>query len=93
MIADANGLKQNVTRYEAKYDRLQTLLVSVDISKSTDLETLAILEHASPARRTYREEAILLRDGTLEGISLGVVLVAAIKVGERRRQPAPGSLA
>ena len=52
-IAEAEHLKLNVSRTQAIYDRLVGLLQNVDISRNIDQETLAILESASPAKRSY----------------------------------------
>jgi predicted nucleic acid-binding Zn-ribbon protein len=55
-IATADGLKQDVLRNQGMYDRLSALLQNVDISRNIDQETLAILEHASPATRSYERQ-------------------------------------
>ncbi len=83
-IAEAERLKQNVTRSQSLYDRLATLLQNVDITRNTDLETLAILEPASPAKRTYSQ---WIKAGALAlfgGLALGAGIVFLIEKRDDR---------
>ncbi len=74
-IAIADGLKQNVARNQGMYDRLSALLQNVDISRNIDQETLAILEPASPAKRSYKEAKAMLSQSVIVGLGLGVGIV------------------
>jgi uncharacterized protein involved in exopolysaccharide biosynthesis len=59
-LADAERLKLNVQREKTVYDRLMVLVQTVGISRNIDQETLAILEPASPPKRSYTQEIRLL---------------------------------
>ena len=83
-IAMADGLKQNVLRNQVMYDRLSALLQNVDISRNIDQETLAILEPASPAKRSYKEAKNLLFQGTIIGLGLGLGIILLITVRDDR---------
>ena len=64
-IAEAERLKLNVSRTQGLYDRLVSLLQNVDISRNIDQETLAILEPASPAERSYKQDLIRVGPGVV----------------------------
>ena len=73
-----------MTRSQSLYDRLATLLQNVDITRNTDLETLAILEPASPAKRTYSQ---WIKAGALAlfgGLALGAGIVFLIEKRDDR---------
>ena len=55
-IAEAERLKLNIQRTQSVYDRLVLLVQNVGISRNIDQENLAILEPASPAKRSYASE-------------------------------------
>jgi len=80
----ADGLKQNVLRNQVMYDRLSALLQNVDISRNIDQETLAILEPASPAKRSYKEAKSLLFQATIIGLGLGLGIILLITVRDDR---------
>src|ERR1035438_8053308 len=69
-IAEAEHLKQNVTRAQSLYDRLASLLQNVDITRNTDLETLAILQPASSAIRTYKQIIMAVALAIFGGLGL-----------------------
>jgi len=83
-IAEAERLKQNVTRSQSLYDRLATLLQNVDITRNTDLETLAILEAASPAKRTYSQLIKTAALALFGGLGLGAGIVFLIEKRDDR---------
>jgi len=83
-IAEAEQLKLNIKRSQALYDRLVTLLQNVDISRTMDQESLAILDAASPARRTYKVEAIVLGLALCAGLVVGLGIVLFIDVRDDR---------
>ncbi len=62
-IAEAERLKLNVQRTQSVYDRLVAAVQNVDISRNIDQENLAILEPASPAKRSYTSEESGLMHG------------------------------
>jgi uncharacterized protein involved in exopolysaccharide biosynthesis len=74
-MAEAERLKQNVERTKSLYDRLVALLQNVDISRNMDQETLAILEPASPAQRTFVREKRLLASSGFGGSALGLGII------------------
>jgi polysaccharide biosynthesis transport protein len=83
-IAEAERLKLNVNRTQSLYDRLVSLLQNVDISRNIDQETLAILEPASPAKRSYRQDLMLLALSIFGGLGTGLGIVALIALRDDR---------
>ena len=83
-IAQAEHLKLNVSRTQGLYDRLVSLLQNVDISRNIDQATLAILESASPAERSYKLELAALALAILGGLALGVGIIALITIRDDR---------
>jgi capsular exopolysaccharide synthesis family protein len=83
-IAEAEHLKLNVSRTQGLYDRLVNLLQNVDISRNIDQATLAILEPASPAERSYKRDLTLLALAILGGLALGGGIIALITVRDDR---------
>jgi capsular exopolysaccharide synthesis family protein len=83
-IAEAEHLKLNVNRTQSLYDRLVTLLQNVDISRNIDQGTLAILESASPAERSYKQELIALALAIFGGLVFGGGIIALITVRDDR---------
>ena len=87
-LAEAERLKINVQREQTVFDRLMVLVQNVAISRNIDQETLAILEPASPAERSYDQEISLLGMAGFGGLGLGlgiIVLMALYRA--RRRNP------
>lgn len=80
-IAEADHLKLNVNRTQSLYDRLVTLLQNVDISRNIDQETLAVLETASPAIRSYTREQSVVALAVAGGLAvgLGIVFLMALR--------------
>jgi capsular exopolysaccharide synthesis family protein len=83
-IAESERLKLNVQRVKTVYDRLALLLQNVGISRNIDQETLAILEPASLAKRSYRKEIGLLVGGSMGGLSLGFAIIVLIAFRDDR---------
>ena len=81
LIAEAEHLKANINRSQVLSDRLVGLLQSVDMSRNIDQETLAILDPASFAQRSYRVETLTLALGAGFGlfIGLGIVLLMDLR--------------
>ena len=83
-IAEAELLKENVVRSQSLFDRLETILRSVDITRNTDMETLAVLELASTAKRTYSQ---LIKSAALAlfgGLALGGGIVFLLEKKDDR---------
>ena len=74
-IAEADRLKLNVNRTQNLYDRLALLLQSVNLSRDVDPDALAILQPASPARRSYAPELVVLALAWPGGLGAGLGLV------------------
>lgn len=74
-LAEAERLKLNVQRIESVYNRLVMLVQNVGISRNIDQETLAILEAATEAKRSYTKEISELTLGGVGGLGLGVGLI------------------
>lgn len=80
-IADAELLRDKVQRAQRVFDGLDTILKNVGISRNIDQETLAILEPARVAERTYAKEIRLLALAAGGGLAmgLGIVLLVAFR--------------
>ncbi|MGH7950329.1 MAG: polysaccharide biosynthesis tyrosine autokinase [Limisphaerales bacterium] len=83
-IATADRLKVNVSRNQTLYDRLVSLLQNVDISRNIDQDTLAILEPASPAKRSYTEAASSLTLAVFGGLAIGLGIIFLISMRDDR---------
>jgi polysaccharide biosynthesis transport protein len=84
LISEAERLKLNVQRIQSVYDRLELMVQNVGISRNIDQETLAILEPASRARRSYTEEKSLLTSSAMGGLGLGLAIIAFIMIRDDR---------
>lgn len=84
IIAEAERLKLAVTRSQSLYDRLVMMLQNVDISRSIDQETLAILQPAVPAERSYKKEISIVGFAAFVGLAFGLGLVFLIQVADDR---------
>ena len=77
-LAEADRLRQNITRAQGLYDQLASTLQKVDISRNIDQDTLSILEPASAAVRSYKQEESLLAQAGVGGLALGLGLIFLI---------------
>ena len=77
-IATADSLKQDVLNNQGLLDTLKTMLQSVDISRNIDQDTLAILDPASSATRSYTEAKSMLIHSIVIGLALGLGIVLLI---------------
>ena len=83
-IGEADRLKLNVERTQSVYDRLALLVQNVGISRDINQENLAILEPASPAKRSYSSEKSGLMLAILGGLAAGLGIVFLIAVRDDR---------
>jgi succinoglycan biosynthesis transport protein ExoP len=83
-VAVADSLKQNIARNQSMFDRLSSLVENVDIGKNIDQETLAILDHPSPATRSYREAETVLIQGAFLGLGLGLGIILLLTIRDDR---------
>jgi polysaccharide biosynthesis transport protein len=83
-IAEAERLRQNVIRSQSTFDRLKTLLENVDITRNTDMETLAILETASAAKRSYDTIIMAAIFALIGGLGIGAGIVFLIEKRDDR---------
>lgn len=83
-IAEAEHLKLNIQRIQSVYDRLVLLVQNVGISRNIDQENLAVLEPASPAKRSYSSEEAGLVLAILGGLAAGLGIVFLIAVRDDR---------
>jgi succinoglycan biosynthesis transport protein ExoP len=74
-IATADSLKQDVLNNQGMLDTLKTMLQSVDISRNIDQDTLAILDPALSAKRSYKEGESMLIHSVIIGFGLGLGIV------------------
>jgi capsular exopolysaccharide synthesis family protein len=83
-IAESERLKLNITRSQGLYDRLVTLLQNVDIGRNTDQETVAILDAASPALRSYKLAIVVMGLAVFVGLVAGLGIVLLIDLRDDR---------
>ncbi len=83
-LAEAERLKLNVQRIQSVYDRLVMLVQNVGISRNIDQETLAILEPAAAAKRSYAMEIGQLALGGVGGLALGLGLIVLMMLRDDR---------
>ncbi len=83
-IAEAEGLKIDLQRAQADYERLANLLESVTISRNIDQESLDILQTASPATRSYKKEILWLGLGGAGGLALGLMFIALLTIRDEK---------
>ena len=83
-MAQAEELKVKVQRFQSNYDRLMLMMQSVGLGRQIDLETLAILEPASPAKRSYVQEIGLLGVAGVGGLGLGLGIIVLFALRDDR---------
>lgn len=83
-IAEAERLKSNVQRTQAEYDQLAALAQNFKISRDFDQETLAILEHASPASRSHDAMKRAIGSAVLGGLMLGLGVIAWLTIRDEK---------
>ena len=83
-IADAERMKMNISRIQFHYDRVVNLLQNVDISRNIDQGTLAILDPASEAVRSYKQDVSLLAMTLVAGLLAGFGCVFLVAVRDDR---------
>jgi succinoglycan biosynthesis transport protein ExoP len=83
-IAEAERLKLNVTRAQSLYDRLAALLQNVDITRNTDLETLAILQPASASKQSYKLDITVSVLAVIVGLGGGAGIVFLLEKRDDR---------
>jgi succinoglycan biosynthesis transport protein ExoP len=83
-IATADSLKQDVLNNQGLLDTLKTMLQSVDISRNIEQDTLAILDPASPATRSYAEAKAMLVHSIIIGLALGLGIVFLMALRDDR---------
>lgn len=88
LLAEAERLKLNVQREQSAYDRLAMLLQNVGISRNIDQENLSILDPASPARRSFRNEIGAMAAALMGGLGLGLGILFLIVLRDDRFESA-----
>jgi capsular exopolysaccharide synthesis family protein len=83
-ISEAERLKLDVQRTQSVYDRLALLVQNVGISRNIDQESLAILEPATPTKRSYSKEKTGLVLAILGGLAAGLGIVFLIAIRDDR---------
>jgi polysaccharide biosynthesis transport protein len=81
-IADINQrtaqdaeLKQAVQRNQGVFERLTAMMENVDISRNIDQSSLAILEDALPAKRSYKKAITLGAGAVVAGLAASMVII------------------
>lgn len=83
-ISQANSLKDNITRNQSMFDRLTSLMDNVDITRNLDQDTLTVLQHASPAERSYSQLKADIGKACFGGLAAGLGIVFLIAVRDDR---------
>jgi capsular exopolysaccharide synthesis family protein len=83
-IAAAERLKVNVQRAQASYERLVLLVQNVAISRNIDQETLAILEPASPPKRSYIKDITVLGMAVVTSLAIGIGIIFLLAMRDDR---------
>ncbi len=84
LIAQADQLKINVQRFQEVYDRLQSLVQSVQINRNIDQESLRILDPPSIAYTTHDRQWSMMKKGVMVGLALGVGLILLLTLRDDR---------
>ena len=84
MIAEAERLKLNMARIQSLHDRFAMLQQSVGFGGNVDQESLAILEPATPAKRSYKRDLIIAALSIMAGLGSGLGLVFVICIRDDR---------
>jgi succinoglycan biosynthesis transport protein ExoP len=83
-LAQANNYKQDVLVKQRMYDRLSSLSDNVKVSENIDQDTLAILQKAMPAKRSYTKAKAMLGECIVLGLGLGLGIVLLLAVRDDR---------
>ncbi|HEY4415703.1 MAG TPA: polysaccharide biosynthesis tyrosine autokinase [Verrucomicrobiae bacterium] len=83
-LASADSLRQNIARNQSMYDRLTALLQNVDISRNIDQDTLALLESAGPAKRSYKEGRSTITHAGFIGLAIGLGIIFLLALRDDR---------
>ena len=84
LIAEAERLKLNVTRVQTLYERLAMIQQSVGFGGNIEQESLAILEPATEAKRSYKRDLMLLALAVMGGLGSGLGLVFVVCLRDDR---------
>ncbi len=84
LVAEADRLKFNVSRSQGFYDRLQSMLQNVDISRNINQESSIILDYASPAVRSFSDEKRILVTAVAGSLLLGLAIVLLVELRDDR---------
>ena len=84
LLAEADRLRQNLTSSLSMNDRLKSIEQNLDITRNTDLETLDVLEAATPAKRSYKQMVTVGIMAILCGFGLGLAIVFRIEKSDDR---------
>jgi capsular exopolysaccharide synthesis family protein len=88
LLAEAERLKINVQREQGSFDRLTMLLQSVAISGKIGQENLTVLDQASPAVRSYRDEISIVAVAGVGGLGIGLGILLLMVVRDDRFESA-----
>jgi capsular exopolysaccharide synthesis family protein len=83
-IAEAQRLNNNVQMAHGEYDRLSALMQNFKIGRDLDQETLAILEPASSALRSYSTTKATLGSSLMGGLILGFGCIALLTIRDEK---------
>jgi succinoglycan biosynthesis transport protein ExoP len=83
-IAEAQRLNNDVQMAQGEYDRLSALMQNFKIGRDLDQETLAILEPASSALRSYSTTKATLGSSLMGGLLLGFGCIALLTIRDEK---------
>lgn len=83
-MAEAQKLQDKITSNKSMFDRLSSLMDNVDITRNIDQDSLAVLNPAQPASRSYDKLKSNLSTAAVGGIVLGLGIVLLIALRDDR---------
>ena len=84
LLAEADRLRQNLNNSSSLYEKLKGLQQNLEITRNTDLETLDVLESATPAKRSYKEVITTGALGIVGSLVLGLAIVLLLEKRDDR---------
>jgi polysaccharide biosynthesis transport protein len=83
-LAQADNLQAKISRDQAMYDRLSSILDNVDLTRNIDQDPLAILQLASGSSRSYGKLKSNLSTAGFGGLAIGLGIILLITIRDDR---------
>jgi capsular exopolysaccharide synthesis family protein len=84
LIAQAEALRGKIARDQSIYDRLMSLSQNVDLTRDIDQQTIAILQPAGDAKRSYAKLQSNVSASAFAGLAIGLGLVLLLAMRDDR---------